>query len=526
MTKYKYGESGKYSMPAKKRGHGAKGYWIVGEGYYMPDQSDPMPEPKYDSDDTAKPMPMRFCRMFPDLDRFQPEPEPLQDLGTAMSESEDSAGDPNIPAGMTYLGQFVDHDITRTPGEGTGLIDIPTVDRTGLKNERTASLDLDSLYGAGPDVEDFYQSDKVRFVIGENFDLPNPPDSTPIGLMNDLPRESDKKARIGDNRNDENLAVAQTHLAFLKFHNKVVDTESPTGFEAARKIVRQHYQSIVWHDFVPRLVDPTIYDDVAANGRNWWMPEGAHMRGELCMPVEFSVAAYRLGHSMIRNTYEWNRVFETVGPRDIATLADLFRFSGLSGDLAGLPVLPANWIIDWSRFHDFTGTSVSNHATSNKTRPIDTKLAEKLGDLPEFQGIAPAVLANLAVRNLIRGSQLGLATGQDIAKAIGATPLTAAEVASGDDGSILKKHGFDTATPLWYYILKEAEVKHGSQHLGAVGSTIVVETFHGLIEGSQDSILKEAGWKPSLPSVDPNKFTMADMLVFVDDINPLGSASM
>lgn len=525
MTQYR--KPGKYSMPAKKRGHGAKGYWIVGEGYYMSDQAEPMPEPKPDPKDPAKPIPMRFCRMFQDLERFEPDPEPLKELGKAMSESTDSNNDPDIPAGMTYLGQFIDHDISRTPEAGTDFVANPSVNGSTLKNERTASLDLDSLYAGGPGAADFYQSDNMRFVIGETFPLPGPPDSTPSGLLNDLPRKMDsREARIGDHRNDENVAVAQTHLAFLKFHNKVVDTQNPADFEAARKTVRQHYQSIVLHDFTPRLVHPDIYDNVMANGRTWWMPGGADKPGKLCIPVEFSVAAYRIGHSMVRNTYEFNRVFSTGGNRaDPATLAQLFEFSIVSGELGGLPTLPANWIIDWTRFHDFTGTSIRNHEQANKTRPIDTLLAEELGDLPEFDGIPEAALRNLAIRNLLRGSQLGLPTGQDIAAKIGATPLTATEVASGPHGRVLKDNGLDTQTPLWYYVLKEAEVKHGGQHLGEVGSTIVVETFHGLVEGSEASILKEGNWTPSLPSADPNKFTMADMLVFVDDLNPLGSAS-
>lgn len=522
-----YGKRGEYGMPQKKGGHGAKGYWIVDEGYYMPDQSQPMPEPEYDAKDPGKPMPMRFCRMFDKRNVNQPSADSLKALGAAMSEPNDAPPQSNIPAGMTYLGQFIDHDISRTPSDGPGLGTDATVTPGATDNIRTASLDLDSLYGDGPGGSPFYEADDLHFLIGDTFPLPEPPDNTPSGLRNDLPRDpSNKKARIGDDRNDENLAVAQTHLAFLKFHNKVVDEEGPADFNAARKTIRQHYQSIVLHDFVPRLVDPKIYDDIMANGRTWWMPGKAYGKGKLCMPVEFSVAAYRIGHSMVRNRYEWNRVFSNGGSRQVATLSDLFQFSAVSGDLAGLPVLPANWIIDWTRFHDFSGIAgVNNHGQSNMTRPIDTFLALDLGDLPEFQGKMPPVedlLRNLAVRNLLRGAQVQLPTGQEIAALINATPLSPNEVASGPHGTIIKDNGFDEATPLWYYILKEAEVKHNGQHLGEVGSTIVVETFHGLVEGSADSILQETNWQPGLAAADPNKFTMADMLAYVDDLNPLG----
>jgi hypothetical protein len=105
---------------------------------------------------------------------------------------------------------------------------------------------------------------------------------------------------------------------------------------------------------------------------------------------------------------------------------------------------------------------------------------------------------------------------------MGARPLAARDIAAGPHASILRRHGFDTHTPLSYYLLKEAEVQEGGQRLGEVGSRIVVETFHGLIEGSCHSILRQPHWHPGLPSQYPDRFTMLDLLVFVDDINPLG----
>ena len=161
----------------------------------------------------------------------------------------------------------------------------------------------------------------------------------------------------------------------------------------------------------------------------------------------------------------------------------------------------------------------------NLARPLNTRLAAGLGDLVEFQRQnVEAALRNLAVRNLIRGAQLGLATGQDVAAKIGVPALTPAELTSGPHGQIVSDKGFDTQTPLWFYVLKEAEVQHGGQHLGDVGSTIVAETFHGLIAHSEDSIFDVPGWTPSLPAAQGGKFTMADLLIYVDDINPLGDS--
>jgi hypothetical protein len=353
---------------------------------------------------------------------------------------------------------------------------------------------------------------------------------------NDLPRrladdpEAPKRAIIGDPRNDENLIVAQTHLAFLKFHNTVVDRLQASGIEQeklyqeARRIVVQHYQSIVLHDLVPRLVAPAVFNDVLAYGRKVYFPQGAPTGSRLCMPIEFSVAAYRLGHSMIRPAYQWNKVFNSQGPHErVPSLNLFFEFSKLSGDLGGAPTLPSDWIADWRRMYDFSEQLGGvRHPQLNVTRLIDTNLANSLQNLPEFAIVEQEHLRFLAARNLLRGRLVGLPTGQDVAMKLGVVEMTPTEVASGLHSAIVMAGGFDTKTPLWFYILKEAEVQQGGLRLGEVGSRLVTETFHGLVEGSDHSILKEKGWKPTLPAQHPDRFTMKDLLLFVDDLNPLG----
>ena len=133
-------------------------------------------------------------------------------------------------------------------------------------------------------------------------------------------------------------------------------------------------------------------------------------------------------------------------------------------------------------------------------------------------------MVNLAFRNLKRGVMLGLPSGQAVATHMHiANPLTPVEISSGPDGAIAKSKGLHTATPLWYYILKEAEVRHSGQRLGPVGSRIISEVFVGLVHGDQNSFLwREANWKPSLPAKIAGMFTMADLLRFVDDVNPIG----
>lgn len=466
-----------------------------------------------------------FGRMFPSLSPLSATDCQLLNLAIAMTSPapDDPAGDnPFVPAGFTYLGQFIDHDITLD----LTSIGQANIDPMAVHNFRTPSLDLDCLYGLGPSVHPFmYQhgQDSDLFLIGETSATPGRGDPTvPASQPFDLPRGPNSRALIGDPRNDENLAVAQTHLAFLRFHNKVVaelkagniqpiDPSQPPSFEAARQLVIWHYHWIVINDFLRRVVKPSILDDVLFNGRKFF-----HYDRTPFMPVEFSGAAYRLGHSMVRASYDYNRVFtSTPGGVTPATLELLFRFSGLSGN--NVPI-PSDWIIDWRRFHE-----VDASVTPNKSRKLDPFVVPALTDLPEFRSEPDMRLRSLSFRNLKRGVQLGLPSGQWVARLMGITPLTVAEIATGCDGAAAVENGFGEQTPLWYYILKEAEVQEDGHRLGQVGGRIVAEVFVGLIQGDPGSFLNiYPHWKPTLPGAEPNRFTMADMLNFTGDVNPIG----
>jgi hypothetical protein len=180
-------------------------------------------------------------------------------------------------------------------------------------------------------------------------------------------------------------------------------------------------------------------------------------------------------------------------------------------------VLPSNWIIDWRRFYDLGTPDGTPEFTLNHTRKLDPFLIPELHNLPGGGG-------DLAFRNMKRGVNLGLPSGQDVAKAMRIkNALTPGEIASGPDGQVAKKQGLDKATPLWYYILKEAQVRHNGERLGPVGSTLVSEVFVGLIHGDTKSFLWQAkNWKPTLPSAKPGTFLMTDLLRLVDEINPIG----
>lgn len=482
----------------------------------------------------------RFCRLFK-LDPFLPTEDALIALGQALTNesfppdpSLPPVSDTDIPAGFTYFGQFVDHDITF---DRTELIPSGSVDPAEIENGRTPALELDSVYGRGPDLSpELYEADKIRLKIGTTTGRDIFGQDMTVPLPNDLPRKppsndpDDRKAIIGDPRNDENLIVAQTHLAFLKFHNKVVEKLQAAGtpaknlFAEARKTVIQHYQSIVLHDFVARLVDPDVFSDVTGKGRKAFFPKQQTPGKHLCMPVEFSVAAYRLGHSLIRTGYQWNLVFSSTGRFGrVPNLGLFFVFSRVSGDIQGFDTVPTDWVVDWRRMFNFGEAAGGvTHPQLNFARPIDIRLASALNTLPEFANAQPAHLQSLAVRNLLRGRLVGLPSGQAVANAMGETPLTPAEVASEPHSALVTSLGFDKDTPLWFYILKEAEVQQGGKRLGRVGSRLVAETFHGLVASSEHSILAQKGWKTSLTATPTDKYTMVDLLTFVDDINPLG----
>ena len=359
---------------------------------------------------------------------------------------------------------------------------------------------------------------------------------------------------IPDHRNDENLAVAQTHLAFMHFHNAVADklaaagTPSSTLFETARELVEKHYQWLLVHEYLPAICNAEVVDDVFSSGRKFFevdVPEGDMPT----MPLEFAVGAFRQGHSMVRDSYEWNSVFRTGGFAPVAgTLFLLFQFSGTSGTLdpAGqindpdsgtIERLPTNWSIDWRRLFDFKPLKVSAPPGGvNMAHPIDTLLVDPLGNLPlgsfgAHGAPMPAIHKNLAFRNLVRARMVELASGQQMAEMLDEKPLTKAEIIKGKNGADLS--GLSKAeqdiladnTPLWFYMLREAEV-HGKGRLARVGARIVAEVFHRAISGSGHSIVRDPTWRPSL-GTRGDTFEMIDLLHFAfggneQRLNPMG----
>ena len=520
--------------------HGSESYYVIGEGLLSEagapeDDGHRAPAALAASVPGAAPAPpFRFRRVIPKGTQLG---DPARKkLAQAMTEGGGGFG--QIPAGFTYFGQFVDHDLTF---DKTTVAFGQNVSAADLVQGRSPSLDLDSLYGAGPanpGSAKFYKDDR-HLKMGKTEAV----DGLAAKQGFDLPREA--KAVIPDKRNDENLAVAQTHLAFHRFHNRVVDDALPAGtaanqrFIRAREIVVKHYQWVIRHDYLPRILEPSVVDDVFTNGRKI-VEVGAAPTDVPAMPIEFSIAAFRLGHSMIRKDYAWNKVFhDHLGSLDL-----LFAFTGTSGFLGGGSRLPTNWIADWRRLYDLTETGRNDLKAPtgqfNRARRIDTLLSDPLKALPagSFGGKFSdegTLRANLAFRNLVRAKMVKLATGQKAVtfmkgKGVNVNLLAKAKLRDGDGGASLS--GLTAAqrekvlanTPLWFYILREAELNDG--RLRGVGARIVAETLHRAMEGSQFSIVRDPAFRPSL-GPNTTTFRMSDLLLFAFDgkkdlLAPLG----
>jgi hypothetical protein len=471
----------------------------------------------------AEAPPFRFSRMGRSGVSRQLGDANIKKIAAAMT-SGGGASLP-VPAGFTYLGQFVDHDLTF---DKTNVMLGQDVTPAQLLQARSPSLDLDSLYGAGPNDPEsakFYEADGLHLKVGTTVAA----EGIPAKSGFDLPRglgttvDAKRKAIIPDPRNDENLAVAQTHLAFIRFHNRVVDTLPSSvppalRFARARRRVVLHYQWMLKTDYLPRICSTGVVNTVFTNGRKAF-EVGAPPMDVPTMPIEFSIAAFRLGHSMIREAYNWNQIFDFGG----GILPLLFVFSAGSGDLGGNPRLPSTWIADFRRLYNFTEAGRADLAVPsaqfNRAMRIDTRLGNSLASLPGFPATEEG---NLAFRNLTRAKMVRLATGQQMAsflnsKGITLAKLTNAQVRDGNGGAALtsltqtQRAALVANTPLWFYILREAEFNAG--RLKGVGARIVAETFHRAMEGSTFSIVRDPAWKPSL---GPNNqtFRMVDLLLF------------
>lgn len=416
----------------------------------------------------------------------------------------------SLISGLLYLAQFVDHDVSL---DRTRLRDARKVAPEDRVNWRSPFLNLDSLYGGGPEVSPW-----LYYLPAKNLTDPAPPPgherfligtTAPSQLPCDLPRTTAGRPIIADPRNEENLILAQLHVVMLRFHNRVVaaledkeiDDAGLTGsyFGKAQQLVTWHYQYIVIHELLDVLLDRTILNDAVVN----CAPLSA-------IPIEFALAGFRVGHSMIRNGYIMNAAHKN------APLKQLLNLSSMG--VPPLTTLPDEWIIDWRRF--FGGFLMPGEML-NRSHGLDTLVAKALHHLPFPTSLddtpSSAMTFSLPAITLLRGSRSRLPSGQAMAAEFGVAVLTDAEMEVQQAIPImdaLKKFGFLNDTPLWFYLLQESCARTAKCGVGPTGSHLIAKTIIGLLKGDQDSILNAGkDWQPpTWKSRGITVKTMADLL--------------
>lgn len=455
----------------------------------------------------------------------------------------------DVDAGMAFFGQFVDHEITFDPTSELERRNDPRA----LRNFRTPALDLDSVYGGGSEVRPFLYDDRDGAKLLTGPTEPNPTDddaprAARFGAT-DLQRNAQGSALLTDPRNDENLVISQFQLAFVELHNRAVDYvrsgsghgllgDGESAYEAARRLVRWHYQWLVLHEFLPSVCDASVLDDIAANGRSYFLQPDS----PVSIPVEFAGAAYRYGHSQIRDRYTVNddatdvQFFPGPAPESVDSLADAMADGNApppgvveettDRNLNGFDPVPEELVIDWSYFFDHDPAAAES--TAQPGRPIDTEMPPALMLLP-FISHGPK---SLAARNLLRGKALGLPSGQALAAEMGIDPLDNDELPlpggeSYADYLRSTHRGAETEAPLWLYVLGEAAVQEDGHRLGAVGSRIVGEVIRGMVDADDRAFVnREPDWTPTLPrpvsaGVD-DRYRIADLLQFATGPAPDG----
>lgn len=418
----------------------------------------------------------RYQLLFDDLPPLVADDAALHALGAPGGPcdlGDDDAGtDADVSAVWPFFGQFIAHDITadRSPIAAHA-------EREALRNARVPRINLEGMYGVGPIGAPFLyvKDDPAKLLLSAD------------GL--DLPRNREGIALVGDPRNDVQLFTSQLTVAFIHMHNRLVDRLRADGvaedelYVEARRAATWHYQHIVVCEFLPGLIGAELTAELLADGPRFYRVDAA----DPYLPFEFADAAYRYGHSQIRATYMVNKGF---GP--VPLFPDLMGFGPVGPERA----------VDWGLL------------LAQRAKRIDLRLPGPLIALPtEVSGSAPGTdYASLATRDLQRGQAVGLASGEAVARRLGVTPLTPEQVA-------LREHGWTLETPLWLYILREADVLHDGQRLGPVGGRLVGEVLVGIIAADPESFLTvHPDWRPTLPSrAGAGAFTLADVLEPPDD---------
>jgi Animal haem peroxidase len=424
----------------------------------------------------------RYGRLFPDLPALEGEGDALLALGAAggICDGGETCEDAvETAAGWPLFGQFIAHDITADRS--------PLTDRAELAevvNFRSPKADLESLYGSGQIGSPYLyiREEPAKLLLRRN----------DRGEENDVPRNAEGVALIGDPRNDVHVVVSQLHVAMIKVHNRLVDLARERGFagaeifETARRETVWHYQWVIVNDYLPRLVGAELVESILEDGPRFYRPTGATR-----IPLEFADAAFRYGHSQVRDTFQLNSGSGTLR---------------LFPDLIGFRPVPAELVIDWRKLFDANG-----ERTAQRAKLIDGRLARSLIELPAAITGEVEVEAyhSLAGRDLERGLSYGLPSGEAVAEAMGEAPVA-------DDPLGLGEAGWPGETPLWLYFLVESASHGDGERLGPAGGRIVAEVLIGILDADRGSYrASDPDWSPTLPSRG-ERFGLTDLLLPVE----------
>ena len=437
-------------------------------------------------------------------------------------EEIDSEENPNIPAGYTYLGQFIDHDLTFDPVsflQGRN-------DPDGLTDFRTPRFDLDSVYGRGPSDNPFlYDGDGVKLLLGRPL-TGSDWDANTRDLQRNSPHSGEQRAIIGDPRNDENVIVSQLQSNFIRFHNRMVDVLTPAAgpapsFDEANRFVRWHYQWVVLNDFLPRIIGEETIKAILPDYKRQTPLSSARVQktfyepqGKGYIPIEFTAAVYRFGHSMIRPIYRLN----TNIPR-----FEIFSMNPATS-LLGFRAFPDNWAIDWRLYFPIEVRPLLGPTRVQPSYKIDSSLVNPLQNLPDP---VAQTMKSLAARNLLRGASMSLPSGQVAARKMNIPVLPEEKLKVGKANEDIPTNPeiraispeFEGNAPLWYYILAEAQQDPNNTRLRGVGARIIGEVFiRLLIEDPSSYLCLQPSWTPFHSFTRPGslsdaEFGMAELLM-------------
>lgn len=409
-----------------------------------------------------------FIRLFPELEPLELDDKKCWAYAEKMMDwgGPDAPDSKTVTNGIGIFSQFLAHDIT---------FDANSRLRAGnrlatITNDRTTNLDLDCVYGQR--TQDFYfdTEDTDKLLLGKKY-------TDGQHRWQDLQRNAQYKAIIPDARNDENIIVSRMQVLFIRFHNRLVDHLRagdcpPNVYAAARRLAIWHYHWLIIHEFLAAMLDPVIWNRLLKEPAKHYVEPGA-------LPLEFTGAAFRVGHSQTRDL---NRINDETEKK----LFDLGFFSAMEE------------FVDWRYLFDFGDGRVQY------ARQIDTKIGRSFHKIP-FVKSKDRKDKSLPFRNIRRGVGYGLPSGETVAMRLGFDPL---EVPLTQKLSCV-------GTPLWYYILFEAECG-GGEHLGPVGGTILGECFLTIMRHDEESYLRRyPRWRPSLGRCE-NQFDFVDLINFVN----------